>query len=65
MRRDKLLNLADKQAWAISFEYDSVMGPDNKVIREQYKVWSFTESQLKAFVKDIEKAVLSKYEIIE
>jgi hypothetical protein len=65
MRKDKLLNIADKQSWATSFEYDTIMGQDNKIVRKQHKVWSFTESELLSFTKTIEKETLSKYEIIK
>lgn len=65
MRKDKLLRIANDICWATSFEYDTIMGPENKVVRKQLKTWTFTEEQLKDFVKEIAKDTLSKYEIIE
>lgn len=64
MRIKQILQLADTWCWSATFEYDATLGPYNKILRQQYKVWSFTEPQLKALVKEIEREVLSKYEII-
>lgn len=65
MRVTKIIKLADIHSWGTHFEYDAQVSADNKIIRKQQKVWSFTETQLKAFVKQIEIDALSKYEIIE
>lgn len=64
MRSDKVLKLATKHHFYTDYEYDNRMGPEGKIVRKQLKTWTFTEDQLKTFVKDIEKEVLSKYEII-
>lgn len=64
MRKDKLFNIVNKHHLFTNYEYDTTMGQDNKVVRTQHKTWTFTEDQLKSFVKDIEKETMSKYEII-
>lgn len=64
MRKDKLSKLITKHQFFNGIEYENKMGPEGKIIRTQFKTWTFTEDQLKSFVKDVEKDVLSKYEII-
>lgn len=64
MRKDKLFKLVDKHHFFTGIEYDNRMGPEGKIVRKQMKTWTFTEDQLKTFVKDIEKETMSKYEII-
>jgi hypothetical protein len=65
MRTKKVMDIATQHHLYTDYEYENKMGPNGKFVRTQHKTWAFTETQLVAFAKSIEKEVLSKYEIIE